>query len=436
MSIENTLDIPRLFTAIAEIISCSLYIIPLKKRRHGAALYINIIIWASIIVLFHFVADKLSVAYWIPGMITIMLSMFLFILNVCDVTIYKAGFTFVRAFLLAEFAAAFEWQLYYYLTYQRIKHTQFLAMAIMLTVYLVVFGVVWFIDVKKLAEEEELRINGKELMNALIIGVATFSINNINFVMDSPFVSDKVSANILYIRTLIDLSGWLVLLAWSEQRRQNHANHELSVLNDILTRQYDQYKKSKESVEIINRKYHDLKHQIAIIRGEKDSERKEEYLKELDYALGVYASQYDTGNVVLDTVLAGKSLYCQEHKIKFNCVADGKILDFMMAMDICAIFGNALDNAIESVKTIEDENKRIVRVTVFARKGFLIMRFINYYDHEIIFQNDIPQTTKSNTHNHGYGIKSIKKSVEKYNGNLSITSENKWFIVSILIPLE
>lgn len=436
MNIENISEIPRIFTAIAEILACSLYIVPLKKKKDGIAQCLLVLIWSSIIVFVHFIAEKLSIVYWIPGMIIIMLSMFLFILSVCEVKIYKAGFIFVRAFLLAEFAAAFEWQIYYYLTYRGMKHTQFLAMIIMIAIYSLIFTVVYFLDVKKLVEEEDLRVKGTELLNALIIGFATFSINNINFVIDSPFVSNRVGANILYVRTLIDLSGLLVLFAWNEQRRQNHANHELRVINDILIKQYDQYKKSKESIEIINRKYHDLKHQIAIIRNEKDNSKKDEYLNELDYALGVYASQYDTGNAVLDTVLAGKSLYCKEHQIKFNCVANGKVLDFMNAMDICAIFGNALDNAIESVKKIEDEEKRIVRVTVFDRKGFLIMRFINYYNHEIVFQNDIPQTTKSNTHNHGYGIKSIKKSVEKYNGNLSIRSENNWFIVSILIPLE
>lgn len=57
-----------------------------------------------------------------------------------------------------------------------------------------------------------------------------------------------------------------------------------------------------------------------------------------------YEAQNKTGNKVLDTVLTSKSLYCNKNGITFTCVADGTLLGFMDVMDICSIFGNALDN--------------------------------------------------------------------------------------------
>ena len=107
----------------------------------------------------------------------------------------------------------------------------------------------------------------------------------------------------------------------------------------------------------------------------------------------------------------------------------------MYVMDICSVFGNAIDNCIESVKKIEDKQKRIIRVAVFSKNGFLMMRFENYYEEDIIFRDGLPITTKSDNHYHGYGIKSIKKTIEGYNGNLSISTDNNWFVMKILIPL-
>lgn len=194
-------------------------------------------------------------------------------------------------------------------------------------------------------------------------------------------------------------------------------------------------KSLKESVDIINRKYHDLKYQIAIIRAEKDPIKKDEYLKEFDYAVGIYGSQYDTGNAVLDTILTGKSLYCKNHDIKLSCIVDGELLDFMQVLDICSIFGNALDNCIESTEKIADKDKRIIRVAVFTKNSFLMMRFQNYYEQNLVFSGGLPETTKKDSNYHGFGIKSIRKTIEKYDGNLTINTENNWFVMKVLIPL-
>lgn len=64
-----------------------------------------------------------------------------------------------------------------------------------------------------------------------------------------------------------------------------------------------------------------------------------------------------TGNHVLDTILAAKIFHCRKNHIQITCVADGKLLDYMHVTDICSIFGNALDNAIEHVIMIPDPKK-------------------------------------------------------------------------------
>lgn len=100
------------------------------------------------------------------------------------------------------------------------------------------------------------------------------------------------------------------------------------------------------------------------------------------------------GNSVLDILLTGKSLYCQKHSIDLTVVADGHPLGMMDMMDICTIFGNALDNAIECELKLPDKGKRMIHLTLTTQKKFLLLQVENYCPDPPAFRNGIPMTTK------------------------------------------
>ena len=129
-------------------------------------------------------------------------------------------------------------------------------------------------------------------------------------------------------------------------------------------------------------------------------------------------------------------MYCDKHGITLTSVADGTLLEHMDTMDICSIFGNALDNAIESVLKLSDKEKRLIHVTVAKQKNFLMIRVENYFEGDLSVENGKIASTKKNKQFHGYGIKSIEYIVEKYQGALSIDTKNNWFDLKILIPLQ
>lgn len=105
-------------------------------------------------------------------------------------------------------------------------------------------------------------------------------------------------------------------------------------------------------------------------------------------------------------------------------------------MDICSIFGNALDNAIECEKKIEDKERRLIHVTVTQQKSFLMIRVENYFEGDLKFREGSPATTKKDKRMHGYGIKSIRYTVNKYGGALHINHKDNWFELQILIPIQ
>ena len=264
--------------------------------------------------------------------------------------------------------------------------------------------------------------------------MAAFFVSNLSFVYSNTPFSSSFITEIYNTRTLVDLAGLVILCAYHLQRQQLHTQRELDAIQNILQTQYQQYQQSKESIDLINRKYHDLKHQIALLRSEGDAARRSAYLDQMEGEIRSYEAQNKTGSSVLDTVLTSKSLSCVQDHIQLTCVADGSLLSFLEVMDICTIFGNALDNAMESVRTIPQEEKRLIHVTVSARKGFVFLRFENYCEQDLIFSDGLPVTTKGDGDYHGYGLKSVRYTAQKYGGSLSVSLKDNWFELDVLIP--
>lgn len=206
-------------------------------------------------------------------------------------------------------------------------------------------------------------------------------------------------------------------------------------MNVMLKSQYDQYRNYQDSLDLIQMKYHDLKHQITGLRAESDEEKRKKWIDSMENEIAAFENISRTGNQVLDTILAAKIFHCRKNHIQITCVADGKLLDHMHVTDICSIFGNALDNAIEHVILIPDPEKRLIHLTVSAQKGFVFIKIENYCEAEISKnEEDLITTTKKDSKNHGFGLKSIRKAVEKYDGSVVFGVQRNWFELKILLP--
>ncbi len=432
---ENVfLDIPRLYTAIAEWTACMVYILNMKKRFKGKTLAFLSLGGLLIQSFFLVVTGNVNIIWWIPCMITAVILMIGFIW-ICHKGDWKdAVYVGLHAFVLAEFAASLEWLLHCYFFNE--KATDAVSFWMTAVVYGIVYSFYASLLKRQQLENEQLDIKGPELMATLLIAVSIFSVSNLSFVsMDTPF-STSYQGAVAIIRTMVDLGGAAIMYAYYLQRFQFRMKQELSLMQNIVQNQYLQYQMSKESIDVINYKYHDLKHQIAVLRAEESAEKRMAFLDSMEEEIHQYEVQNKTGNKVLDAVLTSKNVVCEQNGISLNCVADGELLDFMDIMDICTILGNALDNAIECEKKIQEKEKRLIDVAIFSKKDFLIMRFENYFDGELKFSEGNLKTTKTKRSElHGYGIKSIRHAVKKYGGAVNINVEENWFELKVLIPI-
>lgn len=427
-------DIPRIYTAIAEWMACMLFILPVKKRFDNAKTGALMAVFLIVQSVFLMITGSVKIYFWIPCMIIAVLLMIGFIYGCCGISLRDAGYFGMIAFVAAEFMASIEWQVVCFFWDGTVP-----AVAIQGVVLAAIYGCVAVILYKMLhmhlPKDGKMGISIKEYISGLVIAIAVFAVSNISFLTENTPFSGRYSFEIGNIRTLVDLGGIAILYAHLIQCCELRVRKELEAVQNVLQNQYVQYKQSRESIELINYKYHDLKHQIAVLRSEEDPKKREEFLNRMEEEIRQYEAQNKTGNKVLDTVLTTKSLYCAKHGITFTCVADGTLLDFMDVMDICSIFGNALDNAIECEVKIPEKEKRLIHVTVSKQKQFLILRFENYCEETLQYQEGTPVTTKKEKEFHGYGLKSIQYTVNKYEGAVSVNLEDNWFELKVLIPI-
>ncbi|MBC5689059.1 sensor histidine kinase [Mediterraneibacter sp. NSJ-55] len=429
-------DIPRFYTALAEWLACLLCIAEVKRRVTGWK-FIGISVGTLIIqVLFLEVTQGMENFLWLLCMGAAVGLMYGYIYLCCCVSGRDAGYYCVRAFVAAEFAASLEWQTYCWLSLRMAMDGLIFRIFWLVLIYSFVFCIVWLLYRKSGTKEKPYLVTNKELTAYIIIGLAVFSISNLGFVSADTIFGGQQSAEIFNVRTLVDLGGIVIMYAYHVQRIELRTRHELESVQSILYNQYMQYQQSQEAMDLINYKYHDLKHHIIALRAEENAQKREAYLDKMEEEIQNYEAQNRTGNKVLDTLLTSKNLLCMKNDISMTCVVDGKLFAFMDVMDICSIFGNALDNAIECEKQIPEKEKRLIHVSTFLQKSFLMIRFENYYEGSLELEESLPVTTKKEKTFHGYGLKSLRYTVHKYKGEVDIQCCDNWFNLKILIPMD
>lgn len=162
---------------------------------------------------------------------------------------------------------------------------------------------------------------------------------------------------------------------------------------------------------------------------------RKKYINEIKEKLEDVKNNFHTNNLILDIILMEKEEICKEYNINLYVDLNLKKCDFIEMTDICTIFSNLLDNAIEASKNIEDEeNKKIFIKDTIVNKFYLI-KIENNKKNIIIKKENRIITSKKDDFLHGLGLQSVRNAVEKYNGNMDINDSENVFEIIIYIPL-
>lgn len=427
-------EIPRLYTAAAEWLGCAVFVAVLRPRLRGWRLALAMVLGLAVQAVFLESTGSLPVEFWVPCMLAAVLLMYLLLLACCRLTAVDAAYYCVHAFVLAEFAASLEWQLHCFLWPSEPPHLA-LGLALLVSVYALCFGAAYLGHSRKPIPGGRANLLPGEMASAVLLAAAVFIASNLGFLSRRTPLSGSQRTDIYIIRTALDACGLSMLFARHLQCREVRLTRELEAVRSAMNAQYQQYQLSRETVELIDQKYHDLKHYIMALRATPDQAQRALCLDAMEEDLRGYEAHTHTGNQVLDTILTSKNLTCRRLGISLTCTADGGLLKFMDVMDLSAVFGNALDNAIECEAGLSDPEKRMILLSVTGRQGFVLIRVENYCEGTLSYREGLPRSTKGDPAFHGYGLKSIRYVAGKYGGTLTTKLENSWFTLCVLLPL-
>lgn len=303
------------------------------------------------------------------------------------------------------------------------------AVAIISAVMLLVYLAAYYLFVRKMKQHPELSFQNRE--NLIVGGLLILFTIVIKFIME-PYLSARSMTKLYVLVSIYDIVCCVLALMLERGLFRNQAlTDEKNFLTQLVHMQEEQYRTSKANVEMVSIKCHDMKHQISHITSTTDPDA----IRELEQIISVYDSSLQTGNEILDVCLMEKKLLCEKNSIKLDCIANGQCLSFMQPSDLFSLFGNALDNAMEAVCKLDDVEKRIIFVSVKEELGMAIIHVENNYTGELIMADGIPRTSKDDEFYHGYGVKSIRMVVEKYDGNMALLPQNGIFNLNITIPV-
>lgn len=432
---ENLPDIPRAMTGFAEWLACMVYVLLRRRRLPTAQLCALAAAALGVQVGVQLLAGRLPLGLWTVGMVAAAASMYGFLIAAARLSARDAGYFAARALVLAELVAALHWQMHCFFFLPAGRAGMGWQVAFFVVVYGLGFAGAAVAESRHFRPAQPVDVTWGELASAVAIALVTFFMSNLSFLNANTPFSGRLGSEIFYIRTLVDLAGFVALYAQQGQRLQQRAHAEVRAIDEMLRRQHEQYLQSKRNIEVVNRTYHDLKHQIGVIRATGDPGRRASYLDDLEASISGFAAKVDTGNGVLDVILTTASTDCAERGITFTPVVDGSLLDFMSTMDVAAVFGNALENAVEGVMAVPDPEQRLIKVAVYARDGFVLIAFENWFTGELHTEDGDIVTRRADRTRHGYGLKSIRHTAEKYGGSMTVNVEDRWFVLRVLLPL-
>lgn len=175
---------------------------------------------------------------------------------------------------------------------------------------------------------------------------------------------------------------------------------------------------------------------IQMLQQEGKQQEAGEYVNELLGHISSLSPEVVTGSDLLDCIVTSKLEMMKSNNIYFEI--DG-VLDQGLAMspvDICAVFANALDNAIEALLQVEGERRFYMRLK--RTKTYYIITMQNTVSqikhHKSLLQKK-RFTTKEDKELHGYGLQNMRSAIAKYSGEIITEMTDGQFILTILLSV-
>lgn len=202
------------------------------------------------------------------------------------------------------------------------------------------------------------------------------------------------------------------------------------------------YKMLDEQYSQSERLRHDMKNHVIALSGllkNRELEKMDDYLENMKDSGNLGNCEEVTGSRVVDALLYQKRKVAEQRNIAWECDVQISEICRINEFDLCVLFGNLLDNALQACERLQCSNSGndsdyFIDIQAKAVKKYFLLEVKNSTN-----AADVPEigyTCKNNVAEHGIGLLNVKDVVYKYNGAINMNLENGIFVISILLPLN
>lgn len=208
--------------------------------------------------------------------------------------------------------------------------------------------------------------------------------------------------------------------------------------SNLLEKQIQTQLAHYNSLKELKSEYHSFRHDYInhmhclsfLINAGKKAEALE-YINKLSESKIIFEKPYETGSDILDSILAEKAEYAKQYGIKVK--ADGLFTTEFEPVDLCIIFSNALDNAVEACRNFDGE--KVINVVLNIRQNHQLISVSNPFSGDLSVNKGSFVSSKKDTERHGFGLKNIQAVAEKHCGTMEVVCKNGIFYLNVVLKM-
>lgn len=240
----------------------------------------------------------------------------------------------------------------------------------------------------------------------------------------------KIRNNIINFSAVLIVPIFMVLiiyLLFNCISKQYFENISL-LMEKQVEQQVEHYKKINKLTDDLREFRHDYKNHMICLQSLLNNKQYDEalsYVKSITNQEILDSNKFFSGNQIADAILTDKNELAQKNNCKI--IFDSSVSDEISVSNLCTILSNALDNSIEACSKIDSDETQIIDVKCVASELIQIIRISN----PNLDNNAVTETSKADRKNHGFGLSNIRRTVERMDGQMIISSQYPTFVLEI-----
>lgn len=262
--------------------------------------------------------------------------------------------------------------------------------------------------------------------SAFVYGVTQYLMNAI---LSHDVYTMRQASIVSFLVLLLFFLVFSLLLLTISARDQERAQRLVLQQTDRLMEK--NYQTLHQDLQENAKRIHDFHHHLQAILGlaeQAGNQKTKEYIHSLLDISYRDVRMCSCGNDIIDAVINCSAAEAARSQIDFQYNVElSSSLSQIAPIDLCAVLGNQVENALDACRKIPDSQRRFIQVSIRQNKSFVVIQVINSAYRNPFTADGRLVTNKEDSEFHGLGLKSIQDTVDKYNGYLTNSYENHQF---------